>query len=247
MIVDASKYIAALLFGVYMFLDVACVYPRVAGAEIGKNGLGYTFQLMMNTIKRVAIVAYPPFLGILAAFGQYHDFIFTIALSYILAMIAIVICIYARSHIIIFFRVLISSYEISGRLLVSFVDAIRAIRNVEKYQLNARSLSLFSGKRMPEIVGSASLIYFFYAGSIFIINIISFVFSRYSSIILQSVGLVNAFGTLGMAFYLDPKISRIYEIGVDIDIAERSIIQAHLINIFIISPIFFSVFLYILY
>jgi len=65
-----TAILVILLFSLYALWDAMALLPRVAGAHLNQNGLGYTFSMMVRTLKRVFVVSYPLLLGWIALQGE---------------------------------------------------------------------------------------------------------------------------------------------------------------------------------
>ena len=62
---------------------------------------------------------------------------------------------------------------------------------------------------------------------------------EYSAIILQLTGALNALGTFVLAFFLDPRISRVYENGDGAESVFVTLFSAQMINVLLVSPAFY--------
>jgi len=113
-VVDALSLIVVALFGLYALLDALALLPRVAGSHLGMNGLGYTFSVMVQTVKRVFVVSYPPLLGWISISGG--ELYSTIYWSYFVGVVALLIVFTFRFALIRYFMVLIDDYSMSGSL-----------------------------------------------------------------------------------------------------------------------------------
>lgn len=234
----------ALLFSTFVFLDLISVLPRVAGSIVGKHGIGYSFQVIVNTVKRVFIVLYPPIMGLIAIYGTLSDLFLAIFVSYGTAMLAVITSLLLRNRAIAYFCATIDIYARGSGLLPGLYMGMRTAGNWKK-EVDAVMATEEAGiqaftRNDPRILFAALWIFFFYSASIFVINILGFIFQDYSSAILQMTGLANAIGTIALAFYLDPKLSRIYENNSNILVAVNSLMFAHVLNICALSPIFFA-------
>ena len=100
----------------------------------------------------------------------------------------------------------------------------------------------------PKLFLSALWIYFFFGSVYFLINIAGYTFKDYSTVVLQLTGIINATGTLILAFYLDPLLARIFERERDrADLALKSVLLAQVVNYGIVSPVvFYSLSLFLL-
>ncbi|MGB0797695.1 MAG: lipid II flippase family protein [Planktomarina sp.] len=229
------------LFSAFVFLDVLSVFPRVAGGITGRNGIGYSFQVLVNTVKRVFIVSYPPFLGVLAIQGTLQDLFFVIGCSYGIAGLWCLAAALLQRRFIAYFCSVIDSYGNEASLARSFLRGLTQWRDWQ--DAVSAELKAVNTTRLPsidwQIFSLALWIFFFYGASIFMINILNFLIPQYSSVILQLTGLINALGSIALAFFLDPRLSRLYEKRNNILTALNGLIGAHLCNLFILSPLVF--------
>ena len=92
-----------ILYSGFIALDVCSIFPRVSGSLNGKNGIGYTFQVMTNTLKRIFVVLYPPALGAVALSGSITDVFFAVMCSYLGAVFVILFLYGLRKTILKFF------------------------------------------------------------------------------------------------------------------------------------------------
>lgn len=243
MVLEFSKILVPVLFGCFVALDIASVFPRIAGSMIGKNGIAYAFQVMTNTVKRVFIVSYPPLLGLISISGTINDLFSVLFISYTVAILVFLIVVFSRISIVAFFFTSLQDFSDNGEV---FRSIIKGFQNSSewtgevRHRLNhkGRMSDLFSGIDR-KIVVPAVWIFFFYSASPFLINVLGMIYRDYSSVILQLTGLSNAFGTIALAFFLDPKLARFYERQSDLPAVSRSLLLAHLINLGMISPLFF--------
>ena len=133
-------------------------------------------------------------------------------------------------------------YE-NGKLLSALV---LGIKSSSSYEINEKYFNLAEKRIDVRLLIPATWIFFFYSASPFLINILGVKFSEYSNIILQLTGLCSALGTLALAFILDPKLSRQYEMQTELHVALNSLFFAHMLNILVMSPLFFSA-LYVIF
>lgn len=222
------------IYGTYIFFEVISILPRISGSILSKNALGYSFQNMINTVKRIFIVLYPPFLGYLVSIGDVENIIKSIYLSYIFGIFAIIIGILMKNRIILFFKKLIESYEKSGRLITAIASGFER-SSKHKYTLANYPISFRSASY--HIAFFIAFIYTVYGSTIFLINLLSLYFIEFSAIILQLNGLISASATLLLAFLIDPKFSRLFESKKSSEIILSSIFMGHILHIFIFGPL----------
>jgi len=242
--INIYSVVVAAIFSGFVLLDVLSVLPRIAGSIVGLQGLSYSFQVMVMTLKRVFVVLYPPFLGFIVITGGLGDLFSAIFLSYIASAFALALYVVFYKPILSFFCDFIFAFNSGRGLAKSFFGSLFSKRGWE--QEVKEKISILGGHEIDlKIFVSALWIYFFYSGSMFFINVVSAIFSEYSEVILQTAGFFNALGTVALAFYLDPKISRIYETGRGLNKVLRSLVFAHISNLIVVSPLFFGVFYFL--
>lgn len=240
------------LFSSFVFLDVLSIFPRASGSIVKLNGISYSFQVIVNTFKRIFIVSYPPLIGLIIIYGDLADLIKTVFLSCLFAIIPLFLCIFLRRKILKYFCYFLVSYNKTGWLLRSAILVGRKDNSVEEINffdkiLDEKFISLKSKNINLPILFLASWIYLFYGSSMFVINLIAYRFADFSSVVLQLTGLINALGTFVMAFFLDPKLSRIFEHGVSLSSTINSLLLAHILNICLLTPIFITTVIVVLF
>ena len=107
-----ASSLVILLFSLYALFDAIALLPRVAGSILNKNGLGYTFSIMVHTLKRVFVVSYPPVLGWIALQGE--GLYPTIFWSYFWGALVVALVSIFKYPIIGYFIHLIQGYAIGG-------------------------------------------------------------------------------------------------------------------------------------
>jgi hypothetical protein len=232
------ELLVVVLFFLYAVLDAVALLPRVAGAYLQKNGLGYTFSVMVQTVKRVFVVSYPPLLGWLSARGG--DLYNTIYLSYLAGVLGVMGVLVWRFALIRRFMVWIDGYALNGSM----------VHAVFKYRAPAR---VFSDMKIDEdafkwngaLVFSSSWVYFVYGTALFFINLFGAKFHEHSAVIYQLVGIINALGTLLMSFYLDPKISRNFDSQSEVMVSNDSVVAGQLLALAVWGPL--AIFLFSLW
>jgi hypothetical protein len=232
-----------MLYAAFVALDLVSLFPRMAGSLIKKNGIGYSFQVMTATFRRVFIVIYPPLLGFISIDGSLNTLFQVVLISYGTAVFSLIAIFLLKNRILSFFCASLDEFSENGKLSRAFAVGFR-----DAYKWADVAQGVFLDKSRPSsekitfdktIVLTAAWIYFFYSSSPFLINVLGLKFSEYSNIILQLTGLSNAIGTIALAFFLDPKLSRIYEQQSDLPVASRSLFLAHVISLCVVGPIFF--------
>ena len=234
---EISMALVCLLFSAFVLLDIVSLMPRLSGSLLGLNGLGFSFTIIANTVKRVFVVLFPPAIGVVALHGSPEDVFRTIFLSHFSAFFVFIVSYRHRYFLFSYFCSTIKSYS-SGHRLFSSILRAHKYRHACAPNIDLTfSIAMISFRLLP----AALWIFFFYAASGFMINIFAILAPRYSIVILQLTGAINALGTLALAFYLDPKVTRIYERGEQPQKVYMTLFSAQFLNICVFSPLFYLI------
>jgi len=234
-VVDVLSFFVVTLFGLYALLDALALLPRVAGSHLGMNGLGYTFSVMVQTVKRVFVVSYPPLLGWISISGG--ELYSTIYWSYFVGVLALLIVFTFRFALIKYFMILIDAYSTSGSLWGAV--CIKKSNNIYLEEVKEVNYNLRIDKRL---VFSSSWVFFVYGSALFFINLFGAKFQEHSAVIYQLVGIINALGTLLMSFYLDPKISRNFDHRSNVMKSNDSVMVGQMVALAILGPLSIIIF-----
>jgi hypothetical protein len=225
-----TSVLVILFFCLYALFDAIALLPRVGGAYLNQNGLGYTFSVMVHTLKRVFVVSYPPLLGWIALQG---DSLYpTIFASYFLGALTVVLVSIFKYPIIRYFIHLIEGYSLGG----SVFFAVFKHKYTPHESMKDKALVDFSFALNRSLVYSSSWVYFIYGSALFFINVFGAKFEDQSAVIYQLVGIINALGTLLMSFYLDPKISRNFDQKENIMQSNDSVVAGQLLALAVWGP-----------
>lgn len=229
------QFIAVLSYAIFVFLNTISIIPRVAGSQIDNNALGYSFTQMLNTIKRIFIVTYPPLLGWITLQKGIDTLIITVVFSFVSSLFFILLAYGMRFVLINYFVALIKRYSEGYSLLKSITYPFSEKSKMVSYDFlhqNTKSNDLINWK----IFYTSSWVFLANGSALFIINILGAVYAEKAAIIYQLVGVVSALGTIVMAFCLDPMLSRIFESNKEHLLVYRSLVFAQFINSALFGP-----------
>lgn len=226
----AISSIVIFVFFLYSLLESISILPRIAGSQLDKNALGYTFSSMVNTTKRIFIVLYPPLLGWLSFTGK--NIWPTIYISYIAGGVAVIVVYIFRNPLINFFIKVIADYGKNGSIIYSMMGK----QKKSYHDKNNKYILTAEFKINTTLTISATWVYFIYSSSLFIINILGHIYKDKSAVIYQLVGLINSLGTFIMSFFLDPKVSKNFDEKNNLDITFNSIIIGQFLAITFLGP-----------
>ena len=254
---NSTIAIAALVvscFTMSVLLEAAGSAARPAGAMLGKNALGYTLLVMINTLKRTFLVIYPPLLGVLALQDGPSTVVYTIYACFAVAVIPLLLVTLARKRLIIACGCFISYYSERGNIVQAIVKGLQAFISA-KPESHANVAILDGGLNLNisiiqfdmRLLILATIIQVFYTIALFAINLIGAYCAPYGPVVYQLTGLVSAVGTLIWAFALDPQLSRKFDSGTDVARTFHSLLLANwACNIFL-APLFLWLMLEILW
>lgn len=214
---------AAAAFGAYVLLDGFSAMPRFSGAITGQTAMGYTASVMVNTLKRALFVLLPPLLGAIAHLGGMAALGAAILLSYLAAAGVLLAVIFARHAGSAFFCHFVVSLSQGAGALAASGKAFGGYRQ----WLGAVQAALADageGKILWPIVARCCLVYFFFAGSAFTLNLIGARYTEYGTIIYQLIGALTGLGTIIHSFSLDPILTRRYDRGEGLGTTLNSVV-----------------------
>lgn len=229
-----------LIFSAHVFLDVVGILPRIAGTKIGKSNLGYSFQIIIATFKRVLGVSYPPILGLLVIRFDLEQLFYVVALAYSLSLVGLAFAVISRARLLLAFEHAIQNYADGKNTLRAL-----AVGSMKSFQASANEIekanSEFSiiGSVDRRLILLGSWVFGVYSVSMFTINLVASAIPQLATVILQCGGLINAFGTVIMAFFYDPNVSKKLDEGADKGMIYRSIVSANLIAVSVFAPLYF--------
>lgn len=203
------------LFVGYVFFDLVSINARAAGAAFNRNALGYSLAVMVNTVKRIFMVLYPPVLGVIALLGGVDEVVTSIFACYLFSVFPLFLIVKWRRNVMVRCSIFLLHYSRTGRFVRSAFQAMRTKSGLRQY-VDGRIGKAYFRKSMAKnfscsIAFTATWVYVFYSSALFIVNLVGVIHAEYGPIVYQLVGLVNALGTIVFAFVLDPKISRMLE------------------------------------
>lgn len=237
--------VSALLYSFSVFLEAASAIARPAGAISGKNSMGYTTTVLINTFKRVFMVLYPPIIGVIAALGGAEAVINTVYFCFFASLVPMYLASKYRESImlglvqfvIVFSRgrgfIFAASPWFRKRNYLR-VAAVVMIEDYRKTNPRRRILEQIDAK----ILLLASWVLAFYSIAVFSINIAGAYFPHYGAVIYQLVGMVNAVGTLVWAFVLDPILSRRFDSLNDVLGVRDAVLLANWVANALMAPFF---------
>lgn len=239
----ALSVVAAILYAFSVFLEAVSAIARPAGAISGRNSMGYTTTVLINTCKRVFMVLYPPIIGVVAALGGADAVVYTIYLCFLSSLIPVYLASKYREELLLSLVQFVIVFS-RGRGLIAAVSTctrerkyLRSVANlmIEGYRKDNPRRSILE-RVDTKILLLASWVLAFYSIAVFSINIAGAYLPFYGAVIYQLVGVVNAIGTLVWAFILDPMLSRRFDSLSDVLGVRDSVLLANGVANLLMAP-----------
>lgn len=223
------------LFASIHFLEFISFYSRIAGIRTDNRLISYSLQQTTFVGTRFFFVFLMPILGFIVdskvSESLYLNMVLTAlffsATLYILAYII-------RDRAVEFFVKVINEY-VGGE---SFVKSIlKGFYNlfISKVEVKKKKVKGFINKK---IVLFSALIFCSYSIAVLLSFYFALIFYEYRSTISQLSGIVNAFATLLLTLYIEPKISKsIDKKSENAEYDIYSLLLGRFLGVAIISPL----------
>lgn len=235
-----SAALTVLFFTVFATLDGASLFPRISGSICGSNAIGASVQAIVNAFKRVFVVSFAPLLGYIQIVGTHENLIFVSVTASVVGGVAVFLCLLARKYLIVYFCQFIVRFSNSGSLIKSMSGNGCDVGTWDdEANAVARNFSVseaFRSRKNRKVFMLSLWIFTFYSSSIFVLNIIAHSFSDYASVVVQMTGLANAFGTLALAFILDPLLARSFEARDGLDGIILAMLLGRITSLIVAAP-----------
>ncbi len=215
--------IIVISFAAIHFIEVSGYLARLAGVINGSRAMAYSLQNAVYMMTRFFTMALMPVLGLLVDLGvDKKTYLLTVLAALNGALITSLAAIAWRSRILGYFDAVIVSTQHGAGLLRSMLN------NLTGREKNAIQTQIPKARDLikSKIFWLAAVIFCTYSLSIFIVFLISLYLPQYRAFITQLSGITNAFATILLTFYIEPKIS----VAIDKNDNPTEIITALLIG-----------------
>jgi len=228
-------------FSSYVMFDAFAALSRVSASAAGANAFGAAIEKIMNTLKRLSIFTFPPALGFFVVSGDRSHLFFSIFVAYFFAGFVLLGILALRQNILNYFFDVAMIFGRGSSLFRAFWTPLLVSSSTQSYFSDRIAIGspLGAVSKHFSLFILASWVYFIFGASIFFINLVAIRFSEFAPVILQGLGFVNGLGTLVLAFFVDPKISRFLDTGSDLGDVGIIVILSQLSAAWFISPLFF--------
>lgn len=233
-------------FSGYIFFDAMAVLARAAAASASLNAFGAAIEKIMNTLKRLSIFTFPPALGYFVYIQDLNALFNSIFFAYTSGGVVLLGVLFFRNFFIAYFIGVAMAFDSGSGIFKAFLSRSMYVKT-DHAKLTTSFFEIGLRTLLRDHFGLfllASWVYFVFGASIFLINLIALRFIEFAPIVLQALGLLNGLGTLVLAFFVDPKVSRFLDKRFKLNEMVLIIILAQLIGVWFYSLVFFSVVFY---
>lgn len=192
-------------FSVIHFIEVSSFLARYSGVQTGDNALAYATQSAVFMATRFFSMLLLPILGLIVDLTVTKSaYLTAVGLAVIGATCGGFLAISLRGRLVACFTEIVARVKGGGSLLRSL-----AYLPVRMFFVRGVSVPIgsFKGHLSEKIFWFSSLVFALYATSIFIAFYFGLVFPAYRTSISQLSAVTNAFATVLLTFYIEPKIS----------------------------------------
>lgn len=232
-------------FSAYAFFDSMAIVSRSSASAVGLNAFGASIEKIMNTLKRLMIFFYPPILGYFVIRGDAQSIFLSIFFSYGCACVIQLFVLFRRVRFAQYFCSVAEQFS-EGRSVLQSLKTGWQVPSANAGVVASSEADLAEIPNFGNVISSfrvlimmASWIYFVFGASIFSLNILAIAYSDFSPIILQLLGLFNGLGTVVLAFFVDPIVSRYLDKSERLGEVTVALLAAQFFSYAIISPFFY--------
>ncbi|MCF5901564.1 lipid II flippase family protein [Aeromonas veronii] len=206
-IVSYTLVFIPIIYGLIHFLEYSSFLSRVAGIATGKRVVSYTLQQSVFVLTRFGFVAMMPMIGFVVDYQVTNSqYLFMVHLSLLIATLLCCVSYLSRGVIIAYFVNVIERYSVHGSLIKSICER-PLIKKGGKYSSSDVYVYLKNSREAKRILVTSSVVFGTYAIGVYASFFAALNLYEYRSSIGQLSGLVNAFATVLLTFYIEPKIS----------------------------------------
>ena len=238
--------IVILCFSCIQAIEVLSYLSRLSGVLIDKKSMAYTLQNAVFMITRFFTLALMPILGLLVDMGIDKKYFLILCIgSFLVSSIICSFIIYFKNRSISAFITIIELVVGGRQLLPSLLRFPKLFTKKNSHSVNTPSATyLFHSN----IFWLSSIVFFSYATSLFFVFFLGLFFPDYRVMLSQTSGVINAFSTIILTFWIEPKLSlAIEKDSLDDKKSSPDLIMSLLIGrvfgVGIYSSIFFILFL----
>ncbi|MDV4314274.1 lipid II flippase family protein [Acinetobacter indicus] len=197
-------------FGCIQLIEVLSYMARISGVIENKRSLAYSLQNAIFMLTRFFTMALLPMLGYLIDIGlDKNNYLEMVCGALFFSTVLTVLSYNYKHTIVLIFSKVIKKVSLGSNVL-------KEILMIPYYLLNRDTDKLsISVKLHRGIFINSALVFGIYSLSVFMVFFIALFFPDHRTMISQLSGVTNAFATVLLTFFIEPKISRVIDNNVD--------------------------------
>ncbi|WP_180170381.1 lipid II flippase family protein [Acinetobacter sp. YH12027] len=205
--------VVIICFSCIQLIEVLSFIARISGVKENKKSLAYSLQNAVFMLTRLFTLALMPLLGFLVDHGiNKQDYLIMVSMALIFGSLMGFSVYFLRNRVVNVFSEVINKIAKGGGVFRQIVLLpfyfIKSKGIEEKYKIIL----------YKDIFLSSAVVFGIYSLSVFIVFYIALFFPDYRTTITQMSGVTNAFATIFLTFFIEPKISRAIDSNDDIGV-----------------------------
>lgn len=227
-------------------IEVLSYLARLSGVLIDKKSMAYTLQNAVFMITRFFTLALMPILGLLVDMGvPKKEYLLLCVSATVLSAVGCIIVILVRNQFVSAFISVIKESLKGNSLLLT-------LAKFPLYAFKTSGVFVYIPKinylLRSNVFWLSSFVFFTYSTSLFFVFFLGLFFPDYRVMLSQTSGVINAFSTILLTFWIEPKLSiAIEKEGVASKIESSNLILSlllgRIVGVGVYSSVFFMLFL----
>lgn len=197
-------------FGCIQLIEVLSYLARISGVRENKRSLAYSLQNAIFMLTRFFTMALLPLLGYLIDIGiDKNIYLAMVCGALLFGTILTFLAYYFRHIVVSIFSKIINKVSEGSSVLKEIIIIPYYFLNKDK-KISTIEVRLHKG-----ILINSALVFGIYSLSVFMVFFVALFFPDHRTMISQLSGVTNAFATVLLTFFIEPKISRVIDNDVD--------------------------------
>lgn len=203
-------FAVVICFSCIQLIEVLSYLARISGVSENKRSLAYSLQNAIFMLTRFFTMALLPLLGYLIDIGiDKSIYLKMVCGSLLFGAILTFLAYYFRHIIVSIFSKVINKIS-------SGANVLKEILIIPYYFINKeKNISYIDVRIHKGIMVNSALVFGIYSLSVFMVFFVALFFPEHRTMISQLSGVTNAFATVLLTFFIEPKISRVIDNGID--------------------------------
>lgn len=232
-------YAVIIFFGCIQLIEILSYIARISGVRENKRSLAYSLQNAIFMLTRFFTMALLPLLGYLIDIGvDKNIYLAMVCAALLFATILTFLAYRFRTILVSIFSKVICEVSKGSNILKQIVIVpyyfIKQDRNIPSINV----------KIDKGILINSAIVFGIYSLSVFMVFFVALFFPDHRTMISQLSGVTNAFATVLLTFFIEPKISRVIDNNSDSELGVSmlfSLIIGRILGIGFLSLLFFLI------